>query len=82
MHCEIEVVFSPAREDLNDVPGLLPDPGGFVYRIRTETGGVCISGTSQGLDPLKALSRAKSAAKMAGFTHWRTKNTGGPHNLL
>jgi hypothetical protein len=73
--CEIEVIFSPPRPDL-DTLGARHDPGGFIYRVR-EMGQVRICGSVRTLDPFAALARAKRAAAQAGFAEWRVWNAGG-----
>lgn len=67
----IEINLSEPLRWLDDVPGLRHDPGGYVYRIYYEDGSKRIGGSSNGLDRNKALSLAKNAAKVAGFTHYR-----------
>lgn len=79
--CQLEIVFSPARPDLAGI-GTRPDPGGFIYRVRSAVGKVHIGGSCQGLDPIKAFSQAKRAARNIGFTEWRTFNGGGPYHSL
>lgn len=76
--CQIEVVFSPARPDLDGL-GLRADPGGFVYRVRDDSGRVRVGGSASTLDPLAALHRAKRAAVAAGFKAWRSWNAGGAY---
>lgn len=82
MRCQIEIVFSPARTDLGDIPGMRADLGGFVYRIYTDAGVKRIGGSINTLDPLAALGRAKNVAASAGFTEWRSWNAGGPYHQL
>ncbi len=82
MRCQIEIVFSPARPDLDDIPGMRADTGGFVYRLYTEAGAKRMSGSVRTLDPIAALDRAKQAAKIAGFTEWRSWAAGGPYFKL
>lgn len=81
MRCNLEIVFSPARPDLDGI-NARHDPGGFVYRIRNEAGTVHVSGSSRGLDPLKALATAKRAASAAGYSEWRSWNAGGPYHTI
>lgn len=82
MRCQIEIVFSPARPDLNEIPGMRADLGGFVYRLYTEAGAKRMGGSINTLDPLAALARAKAIASSAGFTEWRSWNAGGPFHTL
>ena len=78
----IDVKFSPPDARLDGVPGLRPDPGGYVYRIRYTDGRLRICGTSSSDDASRALSVALYAARHAGFTHWMAQGeTGDAHPL-
>ena len=80
--CQIEVVFSPPRPDLANVPSPRRDPGGVVFRLRREDGAVCVSGSVGTLDPFKALERAQHVALRGGFEKWRVWNAGGAYVKL
>jgi hypothetical protein len=82
MRCQIEIVFSPPRADLDSIPGMRADAGGFVYRVRNAEGRLHISGSARTLDPFAALSRARHAAAQAGYAYWRAWNAGGPYSAL
>jgi hypothetical protein len=75
MIAHIEVTYRPPMPD--PVPGMLHDPGGYVYRVRREDRRLRFSGASRGLDVEKAKARAMNAAKGAGFTHYRLQGEGG-----
>jgi len=73
----IEVCFSPADSRF-DVVGARHDTGGFIYRLRRESGGKThIAGSCRGTDGVAAFERAKRVALGAGYTHYKMKNTGG-----
>ena len=79
--CQLEIVFSPARQDLAGIGSRL-DLGGFVYRVRDDEGRLRISGSVNTLDPLTAFARAKRVASDAGFAEWRGWNAGGPYHKI
>lgn len=71
---EIQIVFSPPLRHLDKIPGMLPDKGAFVYRIRRD-GRVHMSGSCQGSEigqggAPRALRRGVEAARGAGYTHY------------
>lgn len=66
----IEIKFSPPDRDLDSAPGLRPDRGGYVYRVRYEDGQLRLCGTSRGTDAECAHRRALLAARKSGFTHY------------
>ena len=80
MKCNIEIVFSPPRPDLEGLGR--PDSGGFIYRIRNEKDILHLAGSVRTMDPLRALKRAQTVSKMNGYTHWRSLNAGGPYHLM